>query len=130
MGGTIKLVGNSGTIVFNNCFSISSEANMPVLDMGSGQEVSINNYSGILKLTNKTGIETSNIYAVEGKIYIDSSCVNGTINIFGGDIEDNSGSGCTVNHIVSGFDDSSLNELLNIEKGNWKIEQNQMIFFN
>jgi hypothetical protein len=132
MGGTIKLTGTTGTIVFNNCFSVSSEANIPIMDIGEGQEVSINNYSGIIKFVNKTGDDVVNIYSVEGKAFVDSSCVAGTINVYGGELEDNSADTCTVNHFTLPLPSefvSSLNELLDIEKGNWKIESDQMIFY-
>lgn len=71
--------------------------NEPELNIGDAK-VNISNYTGNLKLTNKTGNNRTVANFNSGNILIDSSCVQGTIQLLGtGIIEsDDSGPGCQV----------------------------------
>lgn len=64
----------------------------------NGAILNISQWTGNLKLTNKTGVNRTIVNCSSGNIIIDSSCVAGTIQLLGtGYLEaDNSGAGCTV----------------------------------
>jgi hypothetical protein len=143
--GTITLGGPNPAQLLN-CMSGPVGASIPVIDMGgSGQELSISNYNGAIKLINKTGSDSASLDINSGEIVLDSTVTNGTITIRGvGHLTDNS-VGATVEahdllsiHSISegvwanadGVAVISGIEIINqIETGRWKIESNQMIFY-
>jgi hypothetical protein len=102
--------------------------------------VNVSNWTGPLKLTNKTGSNRTAINCSSGCIIIDSSCVAGIIQLLGvGHIEsDNSGPGCIVDTdsfvsiesiTAQVWEHADAVFLKNIEGGRWRILNNQMIFY-
>ena len=116
------------------------------LSIGSAV-VNVSQWTGNLKLKNKTGTNRTVINCNSGNIIIDSSCTAGTIQLLGvGYIEaDNSGPGCNVD--TEGFVSqesisdavwtstgglqalTDLSFLTGIEGGKWEIVAGQMIFY-
>lgn len=96
--GTIYLGGNADAH-FMDCWSGVAGFDTPVIDMGgSGQNLSLRNYNGGIKIQNMAG---ENNYAMldinSGNVVIDSTCVSGTIVVRGvGTITDNSGPNLSV----------------------------------
>ena len=85
LAGTFVLSG-SGETGFYDCFDGYAEENViPVIDCGgSGRNVSVRNYQGDLKLTNKTGSEFVEINGNSGgTITLDSTISNGKIRLTG-----------------------------------------------
>ena len=65
---------------FLDCFSGVAGALTPTIDMGgSGSALTIRNYNGGIKITNKTGTESVSIDLNSGQIIIDDTVVNGTV---------------------------------------------------
>jgi hypothetical protein len=91
--GTITL-GGTGTAYFLDCFSGVPGPGTPTIDFGgSGQALAMRNYSGGIKLTNKTGPESVSIDLDPGQCVIDLSTVtNGQIVVRGvGKLSDHNG---------------------------------------
>jgi hypothetical protein len=143
--GTIVL-GGSEMAHFLNCWSGVPGTDTPIIDMGgSGQELSFRNYNGGIKIINKTGIESVSLDINSGHVILDSTVTNGDIVVRGvGHLTDNS-VGTTVDpHAFICIDTiaegvwvhASGAQLLTdtdlikqIETGRWRIESNQMIFY-
>jgi hypothetical protein len=89
--GTITL-GGSAEAHFLDCWSGVAGSNTPIIDMGgSGQELSLRNYNGGIKLVNKSGSDPVSIDLNSGHIILDSTITNGTVVIRGiGKLTDNS----------------------------------------
>jgi hypothetical protein len=89
--GTITL-GGSHEAVFLDCWCGSPD-NYPTIDMGgSGQDLSIRNYSGAINIENLTGDNNVSITLIAGKVVLDNSITAGNIYVCGnGVVEDNSG---------------------------------------
>lgn len=99
--GTIYL-GGATTAHFIDCYSGVPGSDTPIIDMnGSGAEdtaLAMRNYSGGIKLIQKTGIAAASIDINSGQVIIDSTCTAGSITVRGvGKLTDNSAAGCTVN---------------------------------
>lgn len=88
--GVITLGGGADAI-FLDCWC-GSPNHIPVIDMGgSGQSLSVRNYSGALKIRNKSGTEAISITLIAGQVELDSTVTNGSIYICGnGTVIDNS----------------------------------------
>ena len=66
----------------------------PIIDMGGmGQSLSVRNYNGKIKLTNKSGPEKVSMDINSGHIYIDETVTNGTVVIRGSGKIENLASG-------------------------------------
>jgi hypothetical protein len=89
--GTITLGGNAEAH-FLDCWSGVAGTNTPIIDMGgSGQELSLRNYNGGIKVKNKSGSDSVSIDLNSGHIILDTDVTNGTIVIRGiGKLTDNS----------------------------------------
>ena len=80
---TVTLSG-SATAFFLDCWSGVPGSNTPTIDMGgSGSELAIRNYSGGIRLTNRTGTDPCSIDMNSGQIIIDDTVTNGTITLRG-----------------------------------------------
>ena len=95
--GNIKLDGNLDAL-FANCRSIDG-TDIPIIDMGgSGQNLSISNFSGQININNLTGFQTVGIGLDAAQVTLDSTMVGGLAIIGGiGTVIDNSSPGCLVN---------------------------------
>jgi hypothetical protein len=89
--GVITL-GGGARATFLDCWSGSVLAEIPTIDLGgSGQELVVRNYSGGLRLRNKSGEETVSITLVAGAITLEPTITAGTIKISGvGTVANNS----------------------------------------
>ncbi len=77
---TITLGGNA-TAEFVNCVSGVPGTNTPTIDCGgSGQALALRNYSGGIKLTNKTGTEDVSIDLSSGQVKLDPNVTTGVTN--------------------------------------------------
>ncbi len=77
--GTLTLGGNE-TAIFINCASAVPGAGTPVIDFGgSGQPLAVRNYSGGMRLINKSGGESASIDLNSGQVIIDSDVTSGII---------------------------------------------------
>ena len=96
--GTIKLSG-VGTAQFLDCYNGEPGVVTPVIDCnGSGQSLVFSNYSGGIKLTNKTGVDSVTIGLNSGQVILDNTVTAGTILVEGnGKLVDTLG-----NHIHTG----------------------------
>ena len=129
-----------------NCVSGVAGTSTPVIDMGgSGQELSLRNYNGGIKLINKTGLDNVSLDINSGHVILDSTVTNGTIVVRGvGYLTDNSVGATVEAHNFISVDSiaeevwvhASGTQLLidtdlikQIETGRWKIENFQMIFY-
>lgn len=96
---TISLDGGANA-QFIDCTSGPPEImeSFPIIDMGgAGQSLSVRNFNGKLKITNKTGIEKVSLDINSGHIVIDSTVTNGIIVSRGiGKFENNSTGTATV----------------------------------
>ncbi len=71
-------------------------ASEPEFSIGTAA-INISQWTGNLKIMNKTGTNRTVINCNSGNIIIDSSCVAGSIQLLGvGEVEDNSGAGCLI----------------------------------
>jgi hypothetical protein len=75
---TIVLGGTHDTN-FVDCYDGIPGSATPVIDCGSGRSLGLWNYSGGIKLINKTGNEGYSVNLNAGKLVVDSSCVSGSI---------------------------------------------------
>jgi hypothetical protein len=89
---TITLGGGADAQVIN-CRSAATGDDPPVIDMGgSGQSLSVRDYYGRLKLTNKTGADKVWIDLASGCVILDSTVTAGELHISGvGRLTDTSG---------------------------------------
>jgi hypothetical protein len=143
--GTIVLAGTEEAH-FLDCWSGVPGTGTPTIDMGgSGQALALRNYSGGIKLTNKTGPESVSIDLNSGQIELTDTVTNGDIVCRGvGIISENLSNGANVIDQLVNVDNvangvwlhstasaavSDLVFLKSIEGGRWKIESNQMIFY-
>ena len=96
--GTITL-GGSDEAHFLDCWSGAACPDTPVIDMGgSGQELSMRNYNGAIKLVNKTGTERVTLDMNSGTVILSNTVTAGTITARGiGILVD-----CNDNHIPTG----------------------------
>lgn len=96
--GTITLGGDAQSNIMD-CWSGVPGVSTPVIDMGgSGQSLGMRNYSGGIKLINKSGADNVSIDLSSGNIILDSTVTNGIIVVRGvGTLIDNS-TGTTVNN--------------------------------
>lgn len=88
---TITLNTNDQTRILD-CWSDIPGLDTPAIDMGGdGPAMVVRNYSGGLRLSNKTGTDSVSIDLVSGQVILDATVTNGTIVIRGvGGITDNS----------------------------------------
>lgn len=83
ISGMVTLTGNKDAVILD-CFSGVNGQNTPSIDMGgSGRGLSFRNYSGGIKIENKTGTEDVSIDMNSGQVIIDGSVTNGTILVRG-----------------------------------------------
>jgi len=96
--GTIVL-GNNAVSQFINCQSTAECIGIPNIDFGgAGQGIHMTNYSGALKLKNKTGSGDCAVNINGAKIIVDSTITNGMITIRGvGEVIDNSTGSAEIN---------------------------------
>jgi hypothetical protein len=80
---TITLSG-AATAFLLDCWSGVPGTDTPIINMGgSGSELAIRNYSGGIKLTNRTGTDACSIDMNSGQVIIDNTVTNGTITLRG-----------------------------------------------
>ncbi len=94
--GTISLAGTQACILLD-CYS-GLTLTIPIIDLGGeGQELLLRNYSGDVKIVNKSGPESSSISLLGGSVELDSTVTNGTIIVYGpGELVNNSTGTTTV----------------------------------
>lgn len=81
--GTI-LLGAGAVAHFLNCYRGGALTGYPTIDMGgSGTALSMQNYAGEVRITNKTGGETVNIGLQSGEVRLTSTVTSGLIKISG-----------------------------------------------
>jgi len=118
--GTITL-GGGAEAHFLDCWSGVAGTNTPVIDMGgSGQDLSLRNYNGGIKIKNKSGSDNVSIDLNSGQVILDNDVTAGVIVVRGiGKLVDISG-----NNIHTGIWNGAtiINELVN-----WKIEELHLI---
>ncbi len=92
LAGTITLGGNTQATIMQCYSGIPGDENTPIIDMGdTGQALSLSDYNGEIKITNKTGNDNISITLNAGLIILDSTVRNGTITCRGlGKLIDNS----------------------------------------
>ncbi len=130
LGIELITLGSTSQAVFVNCFSTVPGFDTPTIDMnGSGQALALREYSGGLRLINRTGADSVSLDFNSGHLKLDSTCIAGTIYARGVmKITDNSGAGCTVDtsgRVTTGditFDSSDLHTGLDgyANKDDWK----------
>lgn len=77
-------LGGSDRAVFLDCWSGGSEEEAPVINCGgSGQELVVRNYSGSLRLRNKTGSDAVAITLSAGRIHLENTVEAGVILVSG-----------------------------------------------
>ena len=111
--GEIILAGNLNANI-EKC-SILDFSNPPIINAGgSGQDLMMPNYSGILIIRNLTGDSNMGIGLDAGQIIIEDTCTAGVIQISGnGSVVDNSGDGCyVIDSIVNGTDVQNIQRLI------------------
>jgi hypothetical protein len=98
LSGNVTLTGAT-KIQINQCWSGVPGLGTPTIDMGgSGRGLSVRQYSGGIKLINKTGADSVSLDFVSGQVILDGTVANGTIVVRGITmVTDDSGVGCTVN---------------------------------
>ena len=101
--GTMYL-GGSSIAFFLNCFSGNPGVSTPIIDMAGTTPLALRNYSGGIKLINKTTAADCSVDLVSGKCVIDSTCTTGDITVRGsGKVVDSTG-----DHIGSGVINGGL----------------------
>lgn len=71
--GTVVLCGNAKAL-FLDCWSGGTEVEAPTIDLGgSGQELVVRNYSGTLRLKNKTGSDPVAVTLAAGRVHLEST---------------------------------------------------------
>jgi hypothetical protein len=141
----IEIVDPTVPSLFNLCGG--GKVSPPVEIDLNNSSLNIGGWKGEMKIVNKDGSSTNIIELVTGQVTIDATCIAGTIILKGVGrlIQDDSGPGCTVittdllnenritNAVWADPDAVSLVSgmffMENIEGGRWKIENNQMIFY-
>jgi len=100
--GTITL-GGENPAHFLDCWSGIAGGTIPVIDLGgSGQDLSLRNYNGGIKLINKSGTDKVSIDLNSGHVILDSTVTNGEITIRGvGKVTDNSTATVDVTHLLN-----------------------------
>lgn len=101
--GTITLGGND-VAFFLGCYSGVPGQGTPTIDMaGDGPGLAIRDYSGGIKLTNKSGADAVSIDLNSGQVIIDPTVTNGDIVIrgTGGKVTDNSVGATVYNELTS-----------------------------
>lgn len=110
--GTVTLGGND-VASFLSCYSGQPGQSTPIIDCaGNGPALSVRDYSGGIKLINKTGPDAVSIDLNSGQVILDSTVTNGEIVIrgTGGKVTDNSNGATVYNELVS---------IPNIVRGVW-----------
>jgi len=77
-------LGGAEEAIFLDCYSLVSGNNTPTLDMnGAGQSLGIRNYSGGLRILNRTSNDPCSIDMNSGHLIIDASCTGDPIIVRG-----------------------------------------------
>jgi len=137
LSGEITLGGGQGAH-FLDCWS-GAEQGTPSVNMGgSGQALLLKNYNGVMSIKNHTSTDLIAVDLNSGQITIEDTVTSGEVIVRGvGSVIDNS-NGATVNtdYLVNPlsvadavWQNADGAFLKSIEGGRWKIESNQMIFF-
>jgi len=100
--GTITL-GGGNPAHFLDCWSGIAGTGIPIIDLGgSGQDLSLRNYNGGIKLINKTGTESVSIDLNSGQVILDSTITDGNIIVRGvGQITNNSTATVDTTYLLS-----------------------------
>jgi hypothetical protein len=119
--GTITL-GGGASAYFLDCWAGSTLGAPPTIDMGgSGQTLVLQNFNGLIKVTNKTGADDEcNMSLNAGWVILDSTVTAGDVNIIGvGTVEDSS-NGATVDteHLVDALRIDELHKLQGLDADN------------
>jgi len=146
LAGVITLGGDRKSAIAD-CYTVDQD-NPPIIDMGgSGNDLAMPNYSGIITIRNLSGGDNEIGVGMEaGMIVLDSTLTAGTIIVSGVGLISDSSNGATVNSTGMLNNDSiagavwsdpnaigvlsDLAFLTGIEGGRWKIDGPQMIFFD
>jgi hypothetical protein len=136
--GTITL-GGSATAHFLDCWSGVPGTSTPVIDMGgAGQSLALRNYNGGISLRNKSGSDAISIDLNSGQVILESTLTAGDIVVRGiGKLTDLSqGANVLSEDFISPeniathvWSDERGDLVFNVEAGRWKLESNQMIFY-
>lgn len=143
----INIVGN-GANYFTDCDTyITDGSAYKTLNIGD-KLVNLIRCEGNYEIDGKTSTGTTIVNMVGGKVRVTSSCVSGDIEINGlASVDDQSSAGCIVrvddavsagamwdvtlsSNPAEGTPAEALSIIRKIETGNWKIEDNQMIFYD
>ena len=118
--GNITLTGDEAVHLID-CRSAVLGVTTPIIDMGgSGRGLGVRNYSGGIKLINKTGSESVSLDFNSGQVIIDSTCINGDIVIRGNcTVTDNSTGNCNV---INQSIHSLLKRTLGLTQENFRIK--------
>jgi len=111
--GTINLSGDKDAS-FTNC-KMHDINNIPIINAGgTGQDLIMTEWSGILNIQNITGESKIGIGCSAGSIVIEDTCVNGTISTSGtGSLIDNSSNDCyVINTLVDGSEIMNLTTII------------------
>ncbi len=117
LGGTITLAGGADADIVD-C-RIQDFDNIPIIDAGgTGQNLMLANFSGIIQIQNLTGPSKLGIGLDAGQAIIDSTCTAGSIQASGsGSIVDNSGPNCyVIDSVVNGTDVQNLAMLIEMQR--------------
>ena len=115
--GTITLSGNLNAVI-ENC-RILDFNNPPIIDAGgSGQDLMMSNFSGIVIVRNLTGNSKMGIGLDAGQVIIEDTCTAGLIQVSGtGSIVDNSGPNCyVIDSVINGTDVQNLSRLIELQR--------------
>ena len=114
--GTLSLAGTRPSYILS-CYSGNPAPPAPEIDFnGAGQELVVRDYSGALKLVNKTGPESACFDFVSGKLTLDGTVTNGTITVRGiYELIDNS----------AGLPNVVVNQTTNLDDIEFKIDNIQ-----
>lgn len=111
---------NTTTVRLVRCNGAGEDTSPPTLNgNGDGPKLDIQDYSGALKLINKTGAAFWDLH-LDGELTIDSTCTNGVIRVLGaGNLTDSSGAGCTIiDQMLKPEQVSEMWKLQGLERGN------------
>jgi len=96
LGDGVITLGGGEEAIFLDCWC-GSPNSVPVIDCGgSGQALSMRNYSGAVKIRNKTGAEPISITLLAGQVELDETVTNGQIYICGNGVVINNSEGAAV----------------------------------
>lgn len=104
LAGTITLGGGAQSTIMSCYSGVAGGGNTPIIDMGgSGQALLLRDYSGGVKITNKTGTDAVSLDLTSGQVIIDSTVTAGDITVRGvGKITNNStGSAVVVEELLT-----------------------------